>query len=74
MSGRRNQEHQAVADSDRRKDPVPESKPGKLTPIGLFICPKQDASAVSSVLGFRPVYPFYFFTEKEQRPRISTRP
>jgi hypothetical protein len=37
MSGRRNQRYQAAADSDRRKDPVPESKPGKLTPIGLFI-------------------------------------
>ena len=27
----------------------------------------------SPVLGFRPVYPPYFLTKKEQRPRISTR-
>ena len=27
----------------------------------------------SPVLGFRPVYPPYFFTKKEQSPRISTR-
>jgi acyl-CoA synthetase (AMP-forming)/AMP-acid ligase II len=45
MSGRRKQRYQAAADSDRRKNPVPESKPGKLTPIGLFICHQQNVKA-----------------------------